>query len=239
MTSYVIGKKYRLNSKTFTLSSIKTKKDINIGHQDFLVLQFLCKNVGLVLTKEEILDAAWKNKVVGENSLAQSIRNIRKCLDDDGKTQYYIKTIAGKGYIIPDSVVSVDMGGEFNKSNNNQALIVIGFLVMFSIPFTLIVNLLLFLMNENSYDIERYDKNEIIVFYENDIYNANQVEDFLSKISIDDNQYKRIYFYMTRKSVSMTVIKKKNEFHNYVFLWNSSMIDDNKIGEKLNEVLRT
>jgi TolB-like protein/Tfp pilus assembly protein PilF len=62
------------------------------------VLLCLARQPGKVVSKAELLDAAWPGIHVTEDSLTQSIREIRKALADDD--QSLVKTIARRGYML-------------------------------------------------------------------------------------------------------------------------------------------
>ncbi|PNQ53849.1 transcriptional regulator [Vibrio agarivorans] len=80
------------------VKNILTNEERRIGYHDHLVILILCKNTGKVTTKEELLTGAWPGKHVSEGSLTQSIRSIRQLLEDSGKEQKYLKTVAKIGY---------------------------------------------------------------------------------------------------------------------------------------------
>ena len=84
----------------------KSKEEKRIGTHDYLVLIILCKNLGDIVSKDDLLEKAWPGKLVSEGSLVQSIRNIRNLLEDNGKEQKYLKTITRVGYKLEPSAVS-------------------------------------------------------------------------------------------------------------------------------------
>lgn len=100
---YIIENKFTLNAESRTLKDNDTNRLIPIGKQDFLVLWKLCENSGEVVSKENLLISAWEGKIVSQSSLTQSIKNIRQYLGDTGRSQRYIKTVSGKGYLMNPS----------------------------------------------------------------------------------------------------------------------------------------
>ena len=64
----------------------------------FAVLEFLIDNRGRLVTKDEILDAVWKDSFVTPNVLTRVIAQIRRALDDDPKGARYIETVPTRGY---------------------------------------------------------------------------------------------------------------------------------------------
>ena len=75
--------------------------------QVFDVLRYLVEQHGRLVTKEELLDNVWGDRFVSESALTTRIKQARRALDDDGSTQWAIKTVHGRGYrFVPE--VSTD-----------------------------------------------------------------------------------------------------------------------------------
>lgn len=70
------------------------------------ILIYLLGHAGEVVTKDELLDAAWPNRTVGENSLNKAIGRIRAALQDEG--QQLIRTVHGYGYRFAGSLARVE-----------------------------------------------------------------------------------------------------------------------------------
>lgn len=62
-------------------------------------LLYLLRHPGRVLGKEELLQAIWTDVAVGDNTLAQSIREIREVLGDHVQNPRFIRTVPRKGYL--------------------------------------------------------------------------------------------------------------------------------------------
>ena len=62
------------------------------------VLAYLLEHRDRVVTKHELLDQLWPDRVVGEGILAQRLMTIRKAIGDSGRSQHCIKTHHGRGY---------------------------------------------------------------------------------------------------------------------------------------------
>ncbi len=62
------------------------------------LLTHLARNMGRVVPKSELMDAVWPGIYVTEDSLTQSIREIRKVLGDD--RQQLVRTISRRGYML-------------------------------------------------------------------------------------------------------------------------------------------
>jgi DNA-binding winged helix-turn-helix (wHTH) protein/cytochrome c-type biogenesis protein CcmH/NrfG len=71
------------------------------------VLMALMRAGGRVLTRDELLAAAWPGVVVGDEALTQAIIKLRRALGDDSRAPRYIETIPKRGYrIVPGSVAT-------------------------------------------------------------------------------------------------------------------------------------
>jgi DNA-binding winged helix-turn-helix (wHTH) protein/Flp pilus assembly protein TadD len=66
------------------------------------ILRLLAGNAGRVLSKQQLMDAAWPNVHVGEDSLFQCIREIRTALGDDKRQ--VVRVISGRGYLFQAEV---------------------------------------------------------------------------------------------------------------------------------------
>jgi DNA-binding winged helix-turn-helix (wHTH) protein/tetratricopeptide (TPR) repeat protein len=71
---------------------------IAIPPKEFAVLFYLVRNPGRLVTKEELIEAAWPETTVTDGVLKVSIRKIRVMLDDDSKAPQFIETAHRRGY---------------------------------------------------------------------------------------------------------------------------------------------
>src|SRR5438094_3194018 len=69
------------------------------------ILRLLAGNAGRVLSKQQLMEAAWPNVHVGEDSLFQCIREIRTALGDDKRQ--IVRVISGRGYLFQAEVTEV------------------------------------------------------------------------------------------------------------------------------------
>lgn len=103
---------FSLNRESNIMINIKTQTVVPIGKRDFLVLDMLIANVDSVVTKQELLNYAWKDVLVSQASLTQSVATIRKLIGDNGVEQKYIKTIPGVGYMLVSTTKSTKLSKE-------------------------------------------------------------------------------------------------------------------------------
>lgn len=87
----------------------------------FDVLLLLIENAGRVVTKDELMQAVWRDSFVEESNLTQTIFMVRKALDETSERRF-ILTVQGQGYrfLVPVSD-AVDQGPE-RKAPANLAL---------------------------------------------------------------------------------------------------------------------
>jgi pimeloyl-ACP methyl ester carboxylesterase/DNA-binding winged helix-turn-helix (wHTH) protein len=79
---------------------------IRVEPQVFDVLTQLVSNHHRFLTKEELFDAVWGGRFVGEAALTSRIKAARRALGDDGESQRYIRTVRGRGYQFVGTLVA-------------------------------------------------------------------------------------------------------------------------------------
>ncbi len=76
------------------------------------VLCYLARRPGVLVTKDELLDAVWGRTVVSEVTLSTSIREIRKALDDDAHRPRYLETVHRRGFrFLADLIDGADADG--------------------------------------------------------------------------------------------------------------------------------
>ena len=71
--------------------------DVKLRPQSFAVLSYLVQHPGVLVTKQELLDAIWGRKAVTDDSLTHCLIDIRKALGDDARKK--IRTIPRRGLI--------------------------------------------------------------------------------------------------------------------------------------------
>src|SRR3954471_7486829 len=91
------------------------------------MLRLFAANAGRVLSKQQLMEAAWPNVHVGEDSLFQCIREIRASLGDDKREM--VRVISGRGYLFeaevtdtaaPASPTGIESGTEAAAANGES-----------------------------------------------------------------------------------------------------------------------
>lgn len=71
------------------------------------LLVYLAQRQGEVASTQEIIDAVWGGRAMGDNPVYKSVAKLRKALGDSAETPRYIETIMKKGYRL---VIPVETG---------------------------------------------------------------------------------------------------------------------------------
>lgn len=74
---------------------------VKLTPMEYNILLLLLKNIGRVLSMEQIYESIWKEEPVGaENTIAVHIRHIREKIEINPKEPKYVKVVWGVGYKI-------------------------------------------------------------------------------------------------------------------------------------------
>src|SRR5690606_22709087 len=79
--------------------------EVHVEPQVFEVLLHLARNRDRVVTKNELLDTIWGDRFVSESALTSRIKDARRIVGDDGRSQQVIRTVHGRGYRFVADVV--------------------------------------------------------------------------------------------------------------------------------------
>lgn len=78
----------------------RSERDIYLTRKEFMLLQYLMKNEGVIVSRGMILEHVWDMSVdIFSNTIESHILSLRKKLDDRG-TDRLIRTVPGRGYKI-------------------------------------------------------------------------------------------------------------------------------------------
>ena len=70
---------------------------VSVQPQVFDLLEYLIRNRGHVVSRDDLLDAIWGGRIVSESTLATRINAARSAIGDDGESQRLIRTVPRKG----------------------------------------------------------------------------------------------------------------------------------------------
>jgi phosphate regulon transcriptional regulator PhoB len=89
----------RINAETYTVT--KGDAPLHLSATEFKLLLFLAERKGRVFSREQLLDAVWKDEsFVEPRTVDVHIRRLRTQIEDDPSDPVYIKTRRGVGYYV-------------------------------------------------------------------------------------------------------------------------------------------
>src|SRR3954451_13233189 len=80
--------------------------EVALRPKSFALLRLLVANPGRLLDRDAIMAAVWPGVVVGDESITQCIRDIRKALGDEA--QQLLKTVPKHGYLLTAEVTPAE-----------------------------------------------------------------------------------------------------------------------------------
>jgi TolB-like protein/class 3 adenylate cyclase len=87
---------FEIDTSLFELR--RSGERVPIEPQVFDLLLFLARNPGRTVTKDELFEAIWGNRIVSDAALSGQIKAVRRAIGDDGASQRVISTVHGRGY---------------------------------------------------------------------------------------------------------------------------------------------
>lgn len=79
------------------------KETVQLPKLSYLLLKVLADNAPLTLSHEVLISTVWADKVVGDETLKQRIKLLRKSLADEAQSPKYIGVVRGRGYrLLPE-----------------------------------------------------------------------------------------------------------------------------------------
>lgn len=64
----------------------------------FDLLYYLAQRPGEVVTRDALLEAVWRGRLVSDTTIASCLKGVRKALGDSGKQQRFLQTVRGRGF---------------------------------------------------------------------------------------------------------------------------------------------
>ena len=91
-------------------------RTIDLRPKSWKLLKYMVVRPGLLLTKDELVEAIWGDRVVTEASLNQAVRELRKALGDDARAPQYIETVHRRGFRFIAGSEEREPSGEANTA---------------------------------------------------------------------------------------------------------------------------
>ena len=87
---------YQLDCERHLL--VRDGKPVSLHEKALQILMVLVRHRGEVVSKDELMKAAWPDAFVEEANLSQNVFVLRKALGERAKENRYIATVPGRGY---------------------------------------------------------------------------------------------------------------------------------------------
>src|SRR6266852_5839250 len=88
-----------------------------MGPQVFDLLVYLVQNRERVVSKDDLLEAVWRGRIVSESTLTSHINAVRKAVGDSGERQSLVRTVARKGFRFVGEVREDQTSGDRGSAN--------------------------------------------------------------------------------------------------------------------------
>lgn len=89
---------------------------VPVEPQVFDLLLLLVSAGDRLVTREEIFERIWGDRIVSDAALSSRVRDARKAIDDDGREQRLIRTVHGRGLRFVGEATALDTGGTVAQS---------------------------------------------------------------------------------------------------------------------------
>lgn len=99
---------------------------VPLGERSFATLLALLERPGEVVTKAELLDEVWPDAVVGDDSVAKAVSDLRVALGDPPAAPRYVQTVPRRGYRFIGELVDLSKPKPTPPSGNARSLVVLG-----------------------------------------------------------------------------------------------------------------
>ena len=99
-------------------------KDLDLPVLSFRLLKSLLERAPEVVSPDVLMDEAWGDVVIGEETVKQRVKLLRQALGEDGEGSRYVETVRGRGYRIACDVTpsTIAIASEYRSRRKNVAL---------------------------------------------------------------------------------------------------------------------
>ena len=108
----IAGLRMDLGAERLTLHG----RTLDLRPKSWNLLKYMAVRPGLLLTKDELVEAIWGDRVVTEASLNQAVRELRKVLGDDARSPQYIETVHRRGFRFIAGSQERELSGQANAA---------------------------------------------------------------------------------------------------------------------------
>lgn len=99
---------YRFDQFELDMARFELRRDgvpVAIEPQVLSLLALLVANPDRMVSKDEVIEKIWNNRIVSEAAIAARIKSVRKVIGDDGQQQRLVRTIHGRGFRFVGEVI--------------------------------------------------------------------------------------------------------------------------------------
>src|SRR4051794_8556654 len=92
---------YRFGDVCVDLRRLIVTRDgapVELEPKAFDVLRHLLEHADRLVTKDELMEAVWRDTFVTPNVLTRAVAQLRRALGDDAREARYIETVSRRGY---------------------------------------------------------------------------------------------------------------------------------------------
>lgn len=91
-----------IDMETYTVS--KDDKPLSLSSTEFKLLVYLAERKGKIFSRDQLLDAIWRDEAVEPRTVDVHIRRLRTQIEDDPARPRYVKTRRGIGYYVEKDI---------------------------------------------------------------------------------------------------------------------------------------
>jgi len=77
---------------------------VRIEPQVFDLLLALVRNAGVLVTKDDLIDAVWEGRIVSDATISARVSAARTAVGDNGRDQFIIRTVSRRGFMMVAAV---------------------------------------------------------------------------------------------------------------------------------------
>jgi len=111
---------FKLETSKKLLLSVPRGEVVALTHKAYEVLKLLIENAGSLVTKDELMETVWKDSVVEEANLTQTISVLRKTLGENAQQHRFIVTETGQGYRFVAEIEESDSSDEIFETDSSD-----------------------------------------------------------------------------------------------------------------------
>ena len=83
---------------TLRRALFRDNQEVPLRRKAYECLRYLIEQSPRAVPKDELCEAVWSPRVISDETLASTIKDVRVALDDRGQPHRYVRTLTGFGY---------------------------------------------------------------------------------------------------------------------------------------------